>query len=364
MYSAPESRRPPCPRGAGRSPGGSAAGLPALVAALLTPALIACGPTGSGDASGSTHGSASGPSTSHAATATDSPVRAVDAAGRRVRLPAPARRVASLVPSATDLLTAMGSADRIVGRTRFDTAPAVEGRPVVSDGLTPRTEALAALRPDLVVAWAGTRGTPAGEALERLELPAFYVRQSTLADLERAARGLGRLLARPAVADSVVRTLRAALDTVRRSLRGVERVPVVWVVWPDPVWTVGGGTYLDRIIRVAGGRNVLGDLGEGWLRVSLEAVVRRDPRVVLVGRQPSSPGAAFLRDHAVWRQLPAVRAGRIHELPAHLFHRPGPQLGRAARRLAAVLHPAAVPARWGPDTDAHGADPLPSSPDE
>ena len=88
-----------------------------------------------------------------AATVRAAGVEITDDGGRVVRLATPARRVISLIPSATETLVALGAADRVVGRTRYDVAPEIASRPSVGGGLDPSVEAIVGLRPDVVIGW-------------------------------------------------------------------------------------------------------------------------------------------------------------------------------------------------------------------
>lgn len=269
-----------------------------------------------------------------------------DAVGRRI--PAdefPFRRVLSLVPSATDLIVALGASDRLVGRTRYDSAPEVIDLPRVGEPLRPSLERIASLEPELVIAWARLRGRGAGANLAALDATVYLARTSSLEGVKRLTRDLGPLLGRPAAADSLGRTLECQLREVARAVSGRDRPRVAYLVWPDPIVAAGPTSYLASLIHLAGGRNAFRDAGSPWLHVGLESLVDARPEVLVLGEMgPGTPGWQLLRDEDVWPALPAVETGRVHEVPSDLFHRPGPELGRAAAALARRLHPdAAVP---------------------
>jgi iron complex transport system substrate-binding protein len=246
-------------------------------------------------------------------------------------------RVVSLLPSVTDVIVALGAADRIVGRTDFDGVAGVPGVPSVGGAVDPNIEAMLEVRPDLVFLWDEASAPGLRERLARAGLRTHVLTVTTLGELRAAIVAVGALLAVPRRADSLVRAIDAGLDSVRIAHRGTghARPRVFYMVWPRPLLTTGGGTYIDSLIGVAGGTNVFGGLANPWPAVSWEAVVRADPDVIL---WPRHAGNADPREIGPMRALRAARANRVHGLDGDLISRPGPRVVEAAREVARVLH--------------------------
>lgn len=297
--------------------------LPALAAALLA----ACGADAGERRPSST-------------TAADSSVRVVDDAGRTVTLARPARRIVALVPAVTETVIALGGAGRLVGRTDFDKGAAVERLPSVGGGLDPSIEKLVALRPDLVLGWETSGRAELRDRLTALGIPVFSVKLEDTTDVFRSTRNLGRLMAVERTADSLAASIRRELDAVRASVAGAARPSVFFVVWNDPPMTAGPRTFVSHVIEVAGGRNVFADQQALWPNVSLEEMVRRQPDFVVV---PVGEGGTMrieaLKTAVGWRELRAVREGRIVSVPAQVVNQPGPHLARAARAMRDAIHP-------------------------
>jgi ABC-type Fe3+-hydroxamate transport system substrate-binding protein len=269
----------------------------------------------------------------------DAPLTVVDDAGRRVTLAAPARRVISLIPSVNELVVAMGAADRLVARTDYDKDPRLAGLPSVGGGLTPSLEWIAQRRPDLVIGWPDTRSRSLVERLGRLGIPVYTASSQTIEDAFSVAENLGVLLGRRAAADSLVRAIRTGLDSVRASVSGEAKPDVLYLIGLDPPMGAGPGTFVDELLDVAGGRNVLQDTGVLWPQLSLEDIVRRDPDIVIVAQAPQQPGLLrHLRSAAGWSSLRAVRDGRVYQVDAYRYNRPGPHMVEIARDLAGLLH--------------------------
>jgi iron complex transport system substrate-binding protein len=305
-----------------------------LAAALASAALAACGSGSDGGSSNSTVRSAG----------TDSAVSVVDDARHTVRLAHPARRVVSLIPSATETLVAIGAGDRLVGRTDFDHGPAVDRLPSVGGGMDPSMEALVALKPDLVLTWETKQDQSVRDRLAELGIAAFAVKAEDTTDVFRVMRSLGALTGRGRTADSLAAALRAELAAVRASVAGRPAPRVFFLVWNDPPMTAGPRTFISQIVGVAGGANAFGDAGEDWPTVSMEEIVRRDPDVLVLpqGEKGGAHDVLQLRTAPGWRELRAMRQGHTVTVPADLVNRPGPHMAAAARLLRDRLHPEAV----------------------
>jgi iron complex transport system substrate-binding protein len=265
-------------------------------------------------------------------------ITVTDGTGRSVTLAVPATRIVSMVPALTDWIVAMGAADRLVARTDYDRDPGLALLPSVGGGLDPSVEWLAALRPDLVLAWPDTPNRSLVSRLQGLGFPTYTAPTQTIEDALTAAADLGRMLGDDPAAGDAVRRVRQGLDKVARSVAPRPRPTVLFLIGLDPLMAAGPGTFVDQLLEYAGGRNTLADLQILWPNLSLEEVVRRAPDVIIIGsaglRDPASLGS-----RPGWRNLPAVRQGRVHVVDPEMVNRPGPRLHEAAAHLARLIHP-------------------------
>jgi iron complex transport system substrate-binding protein len=252
------------------------------------------------------------------------PIRLVDAEGRALSLSAPARRVVSLVPSATETLYAIGVGSVLVGRTDFDTQPWAFSLPSVGAGIGPNLESIVALRPDLVVRFAGAQDAHTPARLDALGIPHLAVRPDRIEDIYETARLLGAATGHLAAADSLVARLSAELDTLSANVRGLPRLRVAYVLGGKPPWVAGPGTYIDEVITLLGAENAFADLGALYAPVSPEELRTRAIDVVLVSRQGDYDRS--LTPHA---RVEAV--GDALEIP-------GPRVAEAAHRVGTLLH--------------------------
>ena len=273
----------------------------------------------------------------------DGAIRVVDDAGREVVLEAAPQRIVSLVPVATEILFSLGEGARVMGRSRFDDyPPEVLLVPDVGDAIRPSVETVLLKQPDLVILIGGSDNAQAVREMELLEVPFVVFLFNTLEDLKSNVLRLGRIVRRSDEALEMWTGIERDLESVRRAVAGKERPSVYYDVGYPPAFTVGAGSYLDSLISMAGGRNVFGDLVAPSPRVSLEAIIARDPDVIVYPLGGTGPThAAGPEDRPGWENLRAVQLGAVLEVPSELLHRLGPRVGEAARVLARALHPEA-----------------------
>jgi iron complex transport system substrate-binding protein len=267
----------------------------------------------------------------------------VDDAGRTVRLTRPARRVLSLIPAQTEVVATLAGPEVLVARTRWDEDPRLAHLPITENALAPSVEWVVAHAPDLVIAWPDADARSVVGRLEAVGIPVYASRVESLADVDAMLRRLGVLLGHAERADSVRASIAADHAAVRRAVAGRVPVAVLYVVGTDPPTVAGPGTFVHELLELAGGRNVFHDAGRPWPQVGMEAVVARDPDLIVLPREAGAGDpAAALAALPGWRTLRAVREGAVMAVDPDLFNRPGVRVGEAARRLADVLHPGAL----------------------
>jgi iron complex transport system substrate-binding protein len=248
-------------------------------------------------------------------------------------------RIVAMVPSLSELVIAMGAGAHLVARTDHDTDPASSHLPSVGGGLDPSLEVLVALDVDVVLTTSARETAALAQRLGDLGIETRVLPTNTLEDVFAAIESLGALLDVEEAADSLSRSLKDGLTEVSERVAGLPAVTALYVVWYDPPMTTGGGTFIDDLMGVAGGANVFADLPAAWPNVGFESIVARNPDVVLWPAGEAEDLVGFVQSLPGWRDLPAVRAGRVAFVDARALNRPGPGLVESARVLARALHP-------------------------
>jgi iron complex transport system substrate-binding protein len=252
---------------------------------------------------------------------------------------APARRIVSLVPSLTEDLAALGVLDRVVGVSDFsDYPPAAKRIPIVASFSSVATEQILALHPDLVVGIGAQRR--ATEDLRRAGVDVVLVQDDDFASIFANLHLLGALVGRQPQAAALIARLRARTAALVRSVPARAHRPRVFVVLGvDPIFTVGSGSYITTLLTLAGGRDAA-DVRTPYVRSSAEVLLADQPDVLIVD---GAVGFGAVRDRTPWRELRAVRDGRVYTLrDAALLERPGPRYNDGLAWLISALR--SVPA--------------------
>ncbi|MBX9944259.1 MAG: ABC transporter substrate-binding protein [Reyranella sp.] len=269
------------------------------------------------------------------------PVTVRDAFGRTVTLPSPPRRIVTIFASNTEMVAALGLADRIVGIeafTRFP--PEVLGKPLVGGRLGFSVDAVVAERPDLVVV------TPARQAanqlvdpMERLGIPIVVLLHRSMAEVLDNIRLLGRLGGVADRGEALAARLQGRLDRVERRVAGLAAPSTVMItgrLGNGLLLVARPGTYTGDAIARAGGR--FGRESSGAIaQVSPEAILDADPDVLLFAGSDKDLKELIARPG--WKDMRAVRDGRAHAVVRAELLIPGPRTIDGIERLAALLHP-------------------------
>jgi ABC-type Fe3+-hydroxamate transport system substrate-binding protein len=268
------------------------------------------------------------------------PVSAVDDQGRKLTLARPARRIVSLAPNVTEMLFAVGAGPRVVGVTQFcDFPEAAKEKPKIGNFSNPDLEAVAAARPDLVVAAHGN-SLDGIAALRRLGLSVFVTHPRTTTGVIRNMETLGRLAGQERPARRVAAELRGRLARLERRLAGRSRRRALIVIWPDPLTVVGGLSYLNDAIRCAGGVNGAEAIREAYPKVDPERLITLAPEALIYPGADTARLASLARRPGV-AETPAGRAKRVHAVTADWLLRAGPRLVAGIEEMARRLHPEA-----------------------
>lgn len=254
---------------------------------------------------------------------------AVDARARTVE------RIVSLAPNLTELAFAAGAGARVVGTVEYSDEPAAaRAIPRVGDAFRVDIERILALEPDLVLAWAS--GTPKAtiERLRKLGLDVREIETQRIADVPRVVRELGELAGTQSTAAGAAREFETAIAELRDRYSQRERLAVFLQVNTRPLYTVNGRQIMSELLDVCAGRNVFDDLNQLAPQISLEAVIARNPEVIIVTDE-SDPNA--LEAWRKWTQVDAVRTNNLYVLPANDFTRATTRLAQGARDLCRVM---------------------------
>ena len=204
-------------------------------------------------------------------------VPVTDETGRRVEIPADVKRVVSLAPNLTEIIFALGMGDQLAGDTDFcDFPPAATQKPHVGGPVNPNLEQVVALMPDMVLATKSINRRETVDALDRLGLPVYVTDPHSIDDMVASVEHIGDALHSEKSAEALAKDLRERLSGLDQKLAGTTPRRVLFVVWTDPLISIGRDTFVSDALRRAGARSVV-DTAEEWPRINLEEIIRVQP---------------------------------------------------------------------------------------
>ena len=261
----------------------------------------------------------------------------VDDAEREVCLDAPAQRIVSLSPGATELVFAAGGGERIVGTVSYsDYPPEAEEIPRIGSYKRLDMEALLVREPDLVVGWSSGNPTEQLERLQDLGLTVYLSEPRELADVATTVERLGRLTGTATTADQAAADYREELAAIEARYGNADTVRVFYQVWPDPLMTVNDDHLISQAAALCGGENVFGELRSLTPRIDKESALDRNPEAIVAGGM----GEADETWLDAWREfdsLEAVTRGNLFFVPPSSIQRPTPRLVEGTRTLCEQL---------------------------
>jgi len=269
-------------------------------------------------------------------------------------LPLPAQtkpqRIVSTAPSITETLFALGVGDRVVGVSRFcNYPPEVQKLPKVGDYIKPDVESVARLVPDLVILQQSQNDL--GDRLNALHIAFIVVPHTTLDDIYTEIQLIGKVAGVPERSTNLIAQIRSSLDAIQAKARSMPSPRVVVIVdrqqgTLNNLIAVGPNNYVNQILEIAGGNNVLAQPGlPQYPRISVETILRENPDVIidLSGTQETDEArrisrASTLTLWAQYRDLAAVRGGHVYAGTADSLVVPGPRTPIATQRLFDFVH--------------------------
>ena len=272
------------------------------------------------------------------------PVDVTDQAGRIVTIEKRPERVISLAPSNTEIVYALGLEDKLVGVTEYCNYPeAVKEKPKVGGYSTVDIERVVGIGPDLILA-TNIHKDEVIPALERVGLPVVCLDPTNLEEVLAAIILTGKCTGEEEKASLLVADMRRRIEAVTSqtaNLADARKPEVFFIMWHDPLMSIGQGLRHDLIMK-AGGINIVEELGEEYPSVSLEWVIDRNPEVIIAGVGMGSGEDLTFQFALNEERLAGVDArinNRVYPIDLDLIGRPGPRIVDGLEQVAKMVHP-------------------------
>jgi iron complex transport system substrate-binding protein len=267
-------------------------------------------------------------------------------------------RIVCLTEETTETLYLLGEGDRVVGVSGYTVRPPEARRkPRVSAFLHARYDRIEALEPDLILGFSDLQATIAGDLVKR-GYPVMVFNQRSVAEILQMIRLVGSLVGRADRADALATTLEEELDAMRAAAARLHRRPRVYFEeWDEPL--ISGIRWVEELVEAAGGDPIFPELRHAKLGkdriVTGDEVIRRAPEVIVASWCGKAVQPKKIAARPGWADVPAVRAGHIHEIKSAYILQPGPAaLTEGVRQLHQIISGAAGAWDRTPVTDGSG----------
>ncbi|EAC8501194.1 ABC transporter substrate-binding protein [Listeria monocytogenes] len=258
-----------------------------------------------------------------------------DATGNTITLEKAPTKIVSLMPSNTEILFALDLGDKVKGVTAYDDYPKEAQKVEKVTSTSVDTEKIIAIKPDLVLGHESMLATEkdAYQLLKDAGINVFVVPDAT--DLKAAEKSIitvGKLTGKEKEAKEVTDSMEEQKVVIEKKAKELKTSPKVWIEISPDLYTAGKGTFMNEMLELAGGTNVVTE--SGFIPYNEEKVVELQPDIIL---SVYPDAKATIQKRAAWKDIPAVKNDKIYEMDANKLSRPGPRLLEGAADIQAVL---------------------------
>ncbi|EAD5566621.1 ABC transporter substrate-binding protein [Listeria monocytogenes] len=258
-----------------------------------------------------------------------------DATGNTITLEEAPTKIVSLMPSNTEILFALDLGDKVKGVTAYDDYPKEAQKVEKVTSTSVDTEKIIAIKPDLVLGHESMLATEkdAYQLLKDAGINVFVVPDATdLKVAEKSIITVGKLTGKEKEAKEVTDSMEEQKVAIEKKAKELKTSPKVWIEISPDLYTAGKGTFMNEMLELAGGTNVVTE--SGFIPYNEEKVVELQPDIIL---SVYPDAKATIQKRAAWKDIPAVKNDKIYEMDANKLSRPGPRLLEGAADIQAVL---------------------------
>lgn len=263
-----------------------------------------------------------------------------DLKGRSITFDKVPERIVSLSPANTEILFAVGAGDKVVGVTSFDDYPEqVKNIEKIGDFEGPNLELIQKVNPDVVLA-GGYIQEDLIASLEQLNIPVVSTEATDFNSIFDSIAIIGKLSGNEDKAETVVKDMKDKIAEIQDKVKDKTPKSVFYVVWTDPLTTAGADTFINDIIKTAGGVNTAEKV-QYWAKYSAEELIKDNPEYLFSSKHATNEGVTedFYKQSPIFKNLDSVKNGKIYLMSDdNIVSRPGPRIVQAIEEVAKALH--------------------------
>lgn len=278
----------------------------------------------------------------------------VDDTGYVTNMDAFPNKIISLAPSTTEILFALGLDEKVVAVSNYCDYPynfsawvAAGNMTSIGDFTDPNLEVIASLEPDLILATAGVQGPTIG-TLRELDYKVLVLNPANINGVMLNIELVGNATGKTTEATNLIENIESRITSIVNKVSSATYKPKVYYeVWYDPtsLWTAGAQAWQNELIEKAGGINIFNDQELDYFQSSAEAVIERDPDVILLPHEGMGFGEPFwgtldtVKSRPGWNSISAVQNDKLVQVDSNTISRAGPRVAEIIEDLAEAFHP-------------------------
>ena len=261
-----------------------------------------------------------------------------DDLGHRVKLSKTVERAVSLAPNLTEIVFAVGAGGKLVGRTSYDNFPPEAAKiQAVGDTLNPNIENIIALKPQVVLVSTASQIETFTSQLQSNDIAVFVTNPNSLEGIYKSIKQIGEIFGADERAREIVEGLQKRVKDVEARNNNLPEVKVFLQISKEPIFTIGKDSFLNDLIKRAGGISVTADVATAYPKLSKETALALNPEAIILSESEDN-----LEPNDVFKSSPAVKSGKVFKVNADIISRPGPRIVDALEQIARDLHPESV----------------------
>lgn len=261
-------------------------------------------------------------------------IEITDFKGRSIVLDKLPEKIVSLSPSNTEIIFALGAGDKVVGVTSYCDYPE-EAKEVEQVGAfdSPNMELIKKAQPDVVLA--GYVKEEAVRAIEGMGIPVVVTEAESFDAIYQSIGLIGKITGTEAKAEEITTDMENKISEIENKTKDKKKPTIFYVVWADPLTTAGSGTFINDVIKAAGGINVAEKV-QSWAKYSVEELIKDDPEMLVAALHSTDKGMnkEDLSKNQIFSKLNAVKQGKVHVMTDdNIISRPGPRIVQAVEEM-------------------------------
>jgi iron complex transport system substrate-binding protein len=266
-------------------------------------------------------------------------IEVTDLKGRKIVLDKVPQKIVSLSPSNTEILFTLGAGERVVGVTSYcDYPEAAKKIEQVGDFEGPNMELIMKVQPDVVLA--GYIQEELVKNLEDMGIPVIVTEAESFEAIYQSISLIGKVTGTDAEAEKITTEMKSKIAEIEAKTKDKEKPTVFYLVWKDPLMTAGSKTFIDDVIKAAGGINIA-EKADGWAKYSAEELIKDNPEILVAALHSTDKGMTKedLSKNQIFSKLECVKKGKVYVMSDdNIISRPGPRIVKAIEEMAGVFY--------------------------